>query len=162
MDRGYGLARRPIGIAGLWRLIRTAWAPLEADFARYYHLELPELVFGPNQRVPLRRLSVLITHLPADSAFLRFVADELEPLPAPWSTGDHLLALVAELIDKTNRILEAVYTKAGSKAPKPLRIPRPGEELEPEEPVAMDTPEARAFFGAGRVDYTPPPPSESD
>jgi hypothetical protein len=161
MDRGNGLARRFGGISGLWRLILTEFAPLEADFARYYQLELAVLVFGP--RVPLRRLNNLIHHLPDDSAFIRAVAPRLDKRPAPWTTGDYLAALIAELVDKTNRTLETVYAKKGAPAPKPLRIPRPGDE-DRRRPVSMSSAEARAFFGSVPVYYTPddetPPPAE--
>ncbi len=156
MDRSHGMGRRPPGIAGLWRLIREEFAPLEADFARYYHLELAELVFGPNRRVPLRRIHNLINHLPADSAFVRSAASRLQAKPAPWTTTDYLLAMVAELTDGTNRLLEAAFGKKGSKPHRPLRIPRPGDlDAERPRPVSMSSEEARSFFG-GAATVTPP------
>lgn len=103
----------------------------------------------------MRRLSNLINHLPDGSAFVRAVAPRLEKKPAPWTTADYLLALTAELVDKTNRILEVTFSKKGTKAPKPIRIPRPGDG-ERRRPVSMSSPEARSFFGAMPVYYDPP------
>ncbi len=146
---------RPPGILGLWRLILETFEALEADFARHYHLELAELVFG-GESVPLRRLRNLIVHLPPDSAFVRTVTPRLPPAPAPWSTGDELLALVAELVDANTRAFVVANSKPNATAPKPLRIPRPDDTgATKAKPVSMSSPEARSFF-AGAVHYTPP------
>jgi hypothetical protein len=146
---------RPPGILGLWRLILETFEALEADFARHYHLELAELVFG-GESVPLRRLRNLIVHLPPDSAFVRTVAPRLPATPAPWSTGDNLLALIAELVDANTRAFISAYSKPNSPAPKPIKIPRPDDGSGGEAgPVSMSSPEARTFF-AGSVRYTPP------
>jgi len=145
------LDRRPPGIAGLWRLILETFDALEADFARHYHLELAELVFG-GERVPLRRLRNLIVHLPPDSAFVRTVTPRLTQAAAPWSTTDYLLALIAELIDTNTRYFVVAHSKKGKTPPKPLKVERPDDK--PKRPVDMSSPEASAFF-AGKVQYTP-------
>jgi len=150
--------RRPPGIIGLWRLILETFDALEADFARHYHLELAELVFG-GDRVPLRRLRNLIVHLPPDSAFVRTITPRLPQAAAPWSTTDYLLALIAELIDANTIAFVIAHSKKGTTRPTPIKIDRPDDK--PDRPADMSSTEARTFF-AGAVQYSPPeePPAE--
>ena len=143
--------RRPPGIIGLWRLILETFDALEADFARHYHLELAELVFG-GDRVPLRRLRNLIVHLPPDSAFVRTITPRLPQAAAAWSTTDYLLALIAELVDANTIAFVIAHSKKGATKPTPIKIDRPDDK--PAHPANMSSPEARAFF-AGAIQYTP-------
>ena len=50
-----------------------AWAELEADFQRYYQLNLNAEVF--NRRLTDRRFLTLVAGLPADSAYAGFLRD---------------------------------------------------------------------------------------
>lgn len=52
------------------RLIVWGWGFLEADFARFYHLDLYEEVFVED--ISQRRFFALISGLGEDSAFIRF------------------------------------------------------------------------------------------
>lgn len=67
---------------------------LEADLQREYHVDLCDLWRG---RLSLRRVRVLIDHLPHDSATAHAVAGLDSPL-AGWSL---LAALVGRLVDET-------------------------------------------------------------
>jgi hypothetical protein len=55
------------------RLLVWAWGALEADFWRYYRLDLNKLAF--TSTMSLRRFSVLVAGLPEDSAYVRFLKD---------------------------------------------------------------------------------------
>ena len=77
----------------------------------------------------------------------------MTPTPAPWTDNEALLALIAELVDQTNRLLQTVYSKKGATIPKPIRIPRPGQHRP--KPLPMSDPRARAFFGGYPVHYEP-------
>lgn len=70
----------------------------------------------------LRRIRVLIAGLPRDSVTVRATTPEAE-----WSTTDHLLAGLIEVIDQTSWRPVMPHAKQGWKPPKPLHIPRPGE-----------------------------------
>jgi hypothetical protein len=56
------------------RVLNWGWGSLEADFQRFYGLNLNEEVFGKD--MSMRRLLVLIRGLPADSAFGYFLDDD--------------------------------------------------------------------------------------
>ena len=53
------------------RLLVWAWGALEADFWRFYQLDLVEEAF--TNHLSLRRFSVLVEGLPQDSAYIRFL-----------------------------------------------------------------------------------------
>jgi len=55
------------------RLIVWAWGALEADFQRYYRMDLNDEVFG--KAMTARRLGILVRGLPADSAFAWWLKD---------------------------------------------------------------------------------------
>jgi hypothetical protein len=81
-------------------------------------------------KLSLRRLGVLIDHLPPESATRTALRDSMTPeqvaaLPAregdgPWSLADHLLARVGDGIDWL------VWAKSDQAAEKPRPFPRPG------------------------------------
>lgn len=50
------------------------WSALEADFIRFYQMDVYYEVFV--KEISMRRFIVLITGLPADSAWQRFIADK--------------------------------------------------------------------------------------
>lgn len=70
---GHGKVRDAAGgIDRLGRILTDQWDWLEADFARYYQLDLRHVCFGqPHQQLGARRLTALIHGLPLDSAFVR-------------------------------------------------------------------------------------------
>ncbi|WP_306318396.1 MULTISPECIES: hypothetical protein [unclassified Streptomyces] len=79
-----------------------------------------------------RRLSVLVEHLPRDSALTR----ELHGDVAEWGVTDYLLAHVVDLLQDANWMFATVNRDEDSESldtPKP--IPRPGQA----EPVEEDT-----------------------
>jgi hypothetical protein len=65
------------------RLILWAWGPLEADFWRYYKIDLQQE--GLSDRLTWRRFQVLVRGLPADSAFSRWLQDTSNRDLAEWS-----------------------------------------------------------------------------
>ncbi|CAM3624598.1 hypothetical protein GCM10009799_05930 [Nocardiopsis rhodophaea] len=64
-------------------MIRTHPDAVEADLARYYRIELADLWRG---RLTLRRLAVLVRHLPTDSATYRALGGD------GWTLGNYLQA----------------------------------------------------------------------
>ncbi len=58
---------------------------MESDLSRYHHVDLADLYRG---ELSLRRLSVLIAHLPPDSATVRASGNT----PPGWGVGEYLLA----------------------------------------------------------------------
>ncbi len=51
-------------------MIIWAWGPIEADFLRYYKLDLNELAF--NNIISWRKFSILLSNLPIESSFMRW------------------------------------------------------------------------------------------
>jgi hypothetical protein len=58
------------GSAGLVAVLTERWDAIEADFARYYHLDLTDACFGPGQ-VGARKVLNLVRHLPSEGALGR-------------------------------------------------------------------------------------------
>lgn len=115
------------------------WAEVEADFQRFYGLDLRVEVSGDTG---CRRLCALVEHLPPDAALWRS--------EDPWSVGDHLAASLIEVTDMWGRILAITFGQPAGKLPEQIQIPRTGSEPEPEpEPpkVVNDPQEIAAFFG---------------
>lgn len=85
---------------------------MEADLAHYYHVDYRDRWAAAGPRLTLRRLAVLVRHLPADAATVRAVGAHA------WSMTDHLL-------DDIRRQLRAL---GGEKEPKPYpgRFAPPG------------------------------------
>ncbi len=96
---------------------------IEADFQRFYHLDLRVQIA---QETP-RRLLVLIQGLPADAATWR-------PDTGGWTTQDELAAGTMELMDSWFRILALVGGAKKQQLPKQVEIERPergGEKPQP-------------------------------
>lgn len=70
----------------------------------------------------LRRIRVLVAGLPRDSVTVRASSPQAE-----WSTTDHLLAGLIEVLDQTSWRSVLPHVKRGWKPPPALKIPRPGE-----------------------------------
>lgn len=67
---------------------------MEADLARYHHIDLVDLYRG---ELSLRKVHVLVTHLPHDSALVKTLSD------APvFGLTDYLLADLWVLLAKAN------------------------------------------------------------
>lgn len=101
---------------------------MEADFVRYYNLDLAAEVNGGSS---LRRLVVLLEGLPDEAAIWR---EEMR-----WTTKDELQALTIEVIDMQRR--EAFMIATGKQHPsEPIKIPRPWDEEEKKaEPKKLET-----------------------
>lgn len=82
---------------------------MEADFARFYRLDLRRALWGPGP-VGVRRLLVLVRQLPAESATVRAVTHG-------WTFEADVAALTAELVD--------LVARAHGVKKDPLRVPRP-------------------------------------
>ncbi|MEC4016405.1 hypothetical protein [Streptomyces sp. H27-D2] len=81
-------------------------------------------------RLSSRRLSVLVAHLPPDSATLH----ELHGDSADWSVTDHLLAAVVDHLAEANWMFATVNRDEESEALEfPVPILRPGMEEGPKE-----------------------------
>lgn len=96
---------------------------MEADLARFYHLDLGDYWRRDDRgrrRLTLRRIGVLVAHLPADAALVR-VAD---PHP-PWSIGDVLAAHIWQAVANSKNphpMLAAEYRRtATARKPAPAR-----------------------------------------
>lgn len=120
-------------------MIIDHFAAIEADFQRFYALNLPDALWG-RRRMSARRLASLVRMIPSDSATAR--------ASSGWSNLEELLALNAELSHATWRLLAIVHSKEGAKIPDPLQIPRPGRADEPAGPSKSSASEVTAFFGA--------------
>lgn len=109
-------------------LVDHHFEAMEADFQRYYGLDLRACLWGETP-MGVRRLCALIDHLPLDSALARDQARDT--LGSGWNMDTELLAKVAELVDTTNRILVKVNSKPGTPEPRPIFIPRPYTPAKP-------------------------------
>ncbi|MFI6638172.1 hypothetical protein [Streptomyces sp. NPDC050504] len=102
-----------------------------------------------------RRLSVLVRHLPRESAFVR----EREGEAAQWSLTDHLLAATVDHLAIANWMFASVNRDEDEPAPPaPDPVPRPGVEATgpfedapakeaPAEDGAPSAAELMRFFG---------------
>lgn len=74
-------------------------------------------------RLSSRRLSVLVRHLPRDSAVNRELHGEI----TEWSTAEHLLAAITDHLATANWMTVVMNSEEGSDPPDyPEPIPRPG------------------------------------
>lgn len=125
-------------VVDLSRFVEEHFEALESDFQHYYGLDLRRVLYGEDA-VGLRRLRALIGGLPPGSAVHRSV----DPAGYGWRNTEEMLALIAQLIDHTNRLLFARTQKG--QVPKPIHIKRPWERVPERRPVASPD-EVRAFF----------------
>lgn len=126
----------------------THFPQLEADFARYYQLDLPAAVWG-DPPMSARRLATLTAELPPDSATARAAGG----VPAGWGTAEELLATLVEVTHAGNAMFHRVHSEKGARPMEPVRIPRPydaGNGAARPQPRKATSAEMVAFFkGAG-------------
>lgn len=103
---------------------------LEADLQRHYRVELTALWRG---ELTLRRLRVLIEHLPPDSASAHAVAG-FDGALASWSLTDVLLGRVSDELAALRWQWESAHLQKGKrprKAPESV-LPRAEQKSDPE------------------------------
>jgi hypothetical protein len=85
----------------------------------------------------VRRVWLLIEHLPPDSAY----ATASNPERAAWPLTDHLLAAIFDSLQLAN------WQRAGNNnAPKPPRVPRPGVRDEEAQRLSFTEVRAKEFL----------------
>lgn len=91
---------------------------------RFYHVDLPADL--GTRRLTWRRLAVLLSHLPRESAYVQAVAGDT----ARWGDTEHLLAGVIDSIRVGNFYTAMAASNRRFKDPPspPCPIPRPGDE----------------------------------
>lgn len=106
---------------GIATLLSEHWDAIDADFVRFYRLDLESACFGPSH-AGLRRLKALIGALPPESALARAMGWS-------WSDEREMTATLVELLHDqvtSSRALVSAFTgKRFNGPPKPLRWPRP-------------------------------------
>ncbi len=60
-----------------------AWGPLEADFLRYYKIDLQQE--GLSNRLSWRKFLILLRGLPSDSAYVQWLSNRKNRSFAEWS-----------------------------------------------------------------------------
>lgn len=117
-------------------MLTERWALVEADFQRYYRLDLRRELNATG----VRRLLALIEGLPVDAAVWR------EDKPG-WTQADELAALQIEMADMWGRILAMCLGAKSGKLPKPPQLTHPDRVRLKEKPrVTTDQAEIAAFF----------------
>lgn len=116
---------------GVVTLLREHWDELDADFQRFYALDLGAACFGPDH-AGLRRIYALITGLPQDSALARSMG-------WAWTEDSEMTATLVELVhDQASSARAMVNALSGKRKwngpPKPLRWPRPTPTVAPRRP----------------------------
>lgn len=91
---------------------------LEADFQRYYHLDLREEV----EHAGVRRLVALVTALPGDAAVNRD--------GKRWTTRDEIAAVTFERAELWGSLAARPHYKDPDKLPPPLAFSHPDRETE--------------------------------
>ena len=101
-------------IIGVGQTLRENWTALEADFQRFYGLNLAEV--GST-----RRLVNLLEHLPPESSVVS---------AHHWSYRDEIAAISAEIAHASYVAFLHVHTDKTKRhqIPKPIRLPRPGRD----------------------------------
>jgi hypothetical protein len=129
--------------------MRDHFGAVEADFQRYYDLDLREVLWG-SRRYGARRLMSLVSGLPLEGAVARAVLYG----GRDWSNADELLATLVEMTDLGNRIAFVQNTKKGTKVWEPVRVDRPTKQL-PDEPAPKkeqaSPAQMREAFGAENI-----------
>jgi hypothetical protein len=114
------------------RLLRERSDDVEADLQRYYRVDLRGLFSGS---LTLRRVGVLVRHLPAESACVSALAEHVDPRAADespqrlWGTSEHLLAGVLDAVREVAWLV--AQTNSSKRIPAPKPIPRPGPKPKP-------------------------------
>jgi hypothetical protein len=106
---------------GTARLLSDYWDEIDADFARYYGMDLAAACFGPDH-IGVRRLKGLIGSLPHTSALARAMG-------WAWSDEAEMTAVLVELLHdqaaSTRAVVQALSGKKWNGPKEPLRWPRP-------------------------------------
>jgi len=98
---------------------------IEADLARFYPRDADQLNRWYDGRMTLRRLWVLVSQLPQESA------TTIEIMGEERSTWTTMVELTAQIVDAVNK-LDHHFVSANSKNPsrqKPPEVPRPASVL---------------------------------
>lgn len=103
-------------------MCRDHFEALEADFQRYYQIDLANALYGP-QPLGARRFVALIKWLPPEAAIWRATS-------TTWTTDNELAALTIEMLDSLRRLYIQAHSKKGGTPPKPIEIPRPWKRKE--------------------------------
>ncbi len=99
------------------------YGALEADFLRFYRLDLSEALYGKSA-VSGRTLINLWKSLPEDCALAR----EFDPrgvYQTRWTTTDHMLAFLSEQIDVLSSMFYSANSAKNAKKWKQVSHPRP-------------------------------------
>lgn len=137
---------------GLGAFVVEHFSAIEADFQRFYGLDLAALLWGP-EPVTYRRLAALVRWIPPESS-LGLSTGSHRP---GWGATEELLKLVAELVDHGNRLFYSAHKRRGAPTPKAIEILRPPDPLEaPKKRRPATSEELKALFGA-TARYTGPP-----
>jgi hypothetical protein len=126
-------------IVGLSRTVQERFGPLEADFQRYYGLNLTDALFGP-EPISSRRLFNLVVALPPGSATHRDADSSMA-----WTAGEHLLANIVDLLQENTMLTaRSPWFKGSKDAPPQLeRQARPGQRpAHADEPAPEELKEA--------------------
>ena len=91
---------------------------------RFYHIDL--LADLGTRRLTWRRLTVLLNHLPRESAYVQAVVGDT----ARWGDTEHLLAGLIDVVQVGNYYTQVLASNRQFKeAPKPPPVfPRPGDK----------------------------------
>lgn len=120
-------------------MLLDQFAELEADFARFYSIDLPTAMWG-SAPITVRRFRNLVVALPRESATVR----ALVPHP-DWGMREELLAGIAELVDQGNRWFYSAHKSSSAADPEPVRIRRPWDPAAV--PARSSTDDMLRFFG---------------
>lgn len=122
-------------------MLRRYQDEIEADLQRYYNLHLG--LFG-TRRLTLRRMIVLLKHLPPDSALVRGIRDDAmndtagdDPtemmVPGDWALTDQLLGSIFDALQWAN------WQRGGGKGSRPKSIMDAAKRIRPAaDPRARD------------------------
>lgn len=111
---------------------------IEADFHRYYHIDLVDFWRGG---LSLRKIDVLLRNLPPESAYITAVRDRIDPDEiehistnmGPWSKMEMLLAQAIDAINYLYYQQNCIHSGKSSPRPKPpVLVRRPGTESKQE------------------------------
>lgn len=96
----------------------------------------------------MRRFLALLEGLPVTSATVR-AADERAGMG--WTVDTDLLALIAEVLDHGNAQQYMIHSKKGTQPPKPINIPRPGDEERRRKRRIATPEEIKEIFSGGMI-----------
>lgn len=112
-------------------LLRDHGEALEADFQRYYGLDLLDIYRGT---LSPRKVAALAANLPAGAATWQEMG-----VDAAWTAEEHMLALIADTLQAAN------WQRGGGKGKQPKPLPRPADMKKQNEAKNAAFEQARAF-----------------